>query len=202
MDMVDEELSSSNKLQIKLRFNHSKYSVSQKKFALIFVEDLWSSSQCRETSVTRGCAKRRTNQQQKHSFFLVAEVSHCIVWFPNPPTAGSQMGTLSTHCIACSTTTLKNSLKQSFLGQPLVKLGFPNYLSFSWSAQCPVDCHISAIAMQIFRSGAQLSKRKPGSDRYSDEHKYTKNPQGFVLLWSSNNGHWSVHIIYTVYGKL
>ena len=123
MDMVDEELSSSNKLQIKLRFNHSKYSVSQKKFALIFVEDLWSSSQCRETSVTRGCAKRRTNQQQKHSFFLVAEVSHCIVWFPNPPTAGSQMGTLSTHCIACSTTTLKNSLKQFFLGQPLVKLG-------------------------------------------------------------------------------
>ena len=102
MDMVDEELSSSNKLQIKLRFNHSKYSVSQKKFALIFVEDLWSSSQCRETSVTRGCAKRRTNQQQKHSFFLVAEVSHCIVWFPNPPTAGSQ---------------------QIFLGQPLVKLG-------------------------------------------------------------------------------
>ena len=196
MDMVDEELSSSNKLQIKLRFNHSKYSVSQKKFALIFVEDLWSSSQFWwETSETRGCAKRRTNQQQKHSFFLVAEVSHCIVWFPNPPTAGSQMGTLSTHCIACSTTTLKNSLKQSFLGQPLVKSG--NFtIGFPIICLRPDRHSAPLIATSLpSRSGAQLSKRKPGSDRYSDEHKYTKNPQGFVLLWS-------VHIIYTVYGKL
>ena len=101
---------------------------------------------------------RQERDKPAKKAFLVAEVSHCI---------------------GCSTTNFKNNLKQTFLGQPVVKLG--NFaIGFPIICLRPdrhSDCHISAIAMQMFRSGAQLSKRKPGSDRYSDEHKYTKNPQ-------------------------
>ena len=136
---------------------------------------------------TRGCAKRGANQRKKHSFFLVAEVSHCI---------------------GCSTMNLKNNWKQTFLWQSVVKWGILQMISrlfvfvlistmYLWLSHL---CHCDAD-VQIW--GEPLSKRKSGSDRYSDEHKYTKNPWGFVLLWSSNNnGHWSVYIIYTVNAKL